>query len=56
MLAGAAAATLAVLGGLLLLFPTAASVVLATGALATSFTLTIYALARHRTRRRTDAA
>lgn len=55
-LAGAAAAALAVLGGLLLLFPTAGSVVLATGALAASFGLTAYALARRRTRRRTDAA
>jgi cardiolipin synthase len=56
MLAGAAAATLAVLGGLLLLFPTAGTVVLATAALATSLGLAVYALARRRTRRRTDAA
>jgi cardiolipin synthase len=56
MLAGAAAATLALLGGLLLVFPTATSVVLATGALAASLGLAVYALARRRTRRRTDAA
>ncbi len=56
MVAGAAAATLAVLGGLLLVFPTAMGVVLATAALATSLTLAVYALARRRTRRRTDAA
>jgi cardiolipin synthase len=56
MRAGAAAATLAVLGGLLLLFPTAGTVVLATAALATSLGLAVYALARRRTRRRTDAA
>ena len=56
MLAGAAAATFAVLGGLLLVFPTAMTVVLATGALATSLFLAVYAVARRRTRRRTDAA
>lgn len=56
MLAGAGAATLAVIGGLLLLFPRAGSVVLATGTLAISLALAVYALARRRTRRRTDAA
>jgi cardiolipin synthase len=56
MLAGAAAATLAVLGGLLLVFPTAMTIVLATGALASALGLAAYALARRRTRRRTDAA
>ena len=54
--AGAAAATLAVLGALLLFFPRAASVVLATGALLASLGLAVYALARRRTRRRTDGA
>ena len=56
MLAGAAAATFAVLGGLLRVFPTAMTVVLATGALATSLVLAVSAVARRRTRRRTDAA
>jgi len=56
MLAGAAATTLAVLGGLLLVFPTAMTVVLATTALTCSLLLAGYALARRRTRRRTDAA
>jgi cardiolipin synthase len=54
--AGAAAATLAVFGALLLVFPTATSVVLATGALVASLGLAVYALARRRTRRRTDGA
>ena len=54
--AGAAAATLALFGALLLLFPTATSVVLATGALVASLGLAVYALARRRTRRRTDGA
>jgi len=56
MLAGAAATTLAVLGGLLLAFPRAMTVVLATVALTSSVLLVTYALARRRTRRRTDAA
>ena len=56
MLAGAAATTLAVLGGLLLVFPTAMTIVLATGAFAASLGLITYAVARRRTRRRTDAA
>jgi cardiolipin synthase len=56
MLAGAAAATLAVLGGLLLVFPTAMTVVLATVTLTTAVLLAVYAVARRRTRRRTDAA
>jgi len=55
-LAGGAAGTLALLGGLLIVFPTAMTVVLATGALATSLLLAVYALARRRRRRRTDAA
>ena len=56
MLAGAAATALAVLGGLLLVFPRAMSIVLATGALAAALGLVVYAVARRRTRRRTDAA
>jgi cardiolipin synthase len=54
--AGGAAVALTVLGGLLLVFPTVASAVLATGALALSLGLAAYALARRRTRRRGDAA
>jgi hypothetical protein len=56
MLAGAAATTLAVVGGLLLVFPTAMTIALATAALTASLLLAGYALARRRTRRRTDAA
>ena len=52
---GAAAIPLVVLGGLLLVFPTATSAVLAALALAMSLGLGSYALARRRTRRRTDA-
>lgn len=55
MLAGGLAAVLALLGGLLLVFPTATSIVLASGALAMSFGFAVYALARRRTRRKTDA-
>jgi len=55
MVAGAAAIPLVVLGGLLLVFPTATSAVLAALALAMSLGLGSYALARRRTRRRTDA-
>ena len=55
MLAGAAATTLAVVGGLLLVFPTAMTIALATAALTSSLLLAAYALARRRTRRRTDA-
>ena len=55
MLAGAAATMLAVVGGLLLVFPTAMTIVLATGALVGSLGLTVYAVARRRTRRKTDA-
>jgi cardiolipin synthase len=56
MVAGAAGIVLAVLGGLLLVFPTVMSVVLASGALAMALGLASYALARRRSRRRTDAA
>ena len=56
MLAGAAAAMLAVVGGLLLVFPTATSLVLASVALAMSLGFALYAFARRRTRRKTDAA
>jgi len=56
MIAGAAAAILALLGGLLLVFPTATGIVLASGALAMSFGFALYAFARRRTRRKTDAA
>jgi cardiolipin synthase len=56
MLAGAAATTLAVIGGLLLVFPRAMTIALATGALTSSVLLVTYALARRRTRRKTDAA
>ena len=55
MVAGAAAIPLVVLGGLLLVFPTATSAVLAALALAMSLGLGSYALARRRTRRRSDA-
>jgi len=54
MVAGAAAIVLAVLGALLLVFPTVISVVLASGALAMALGLASYALARRRSRRRTD--
>jgi cardiolipin synthase len=56
MVAGAAAIPLVVLGALLLVFPTVTSVVLASVAIAMSLGLAAYALARRRTRRRTDAA
>lgn len=56
MLAGAAATLLAVVGALLIVFPTPMIVVIATAALTGSLGLTVYALARRRTRRRTDAA
>ena len=56
MVAGAAAIALAVVGALLLLFPTVTSLVLASGALAMSLSFAGYALARRRSRRRTDAA
>jgi len=56
MVAGAAAIPFALVGVLLLVFPTATSLVLASGALAMSFGFAAYALARRRTRRRTDAA
>ena len=55
MLAGAAATALVILGGLLLAFPTAMSLVLASGALASALGLVVYAMARRRTRRKTDA-
>jgi len=54
--AGAAAVPLVVMGALLLVFPTATSLVLAAIALAMSLGLASYALARRRHRRRTDAA
>lgn len=56
MLAGAAAGVFAVAGALLILFPTAASVVLAAGAFGASLGFAAYALARRRRRRRADAA
>ena len=56
MVAGAAAVPLVVMGALLLVFPTATSLVLAAIALAMSLGLASYALARHRHRRRTDGA
>jgi len=56
MLAGAAATMLAVVGALLLVFPTATSIVLASVALAMSLGFALYAFARRRTRRKTDAA
>jgi cardiolipin synthase len=56
MVAGALALMFALLGGLLLVFPTATSIVLASGTLAVSFGFAVYALARRRTRRKTDAA
>ncbi len=55
MLAGAAATTLAVIGALLLVFPRAMTIALATGALTSSVLLITYALARRRSRRKTDA-
>jgi cardiolipin synthase len=55
MVAGAAAIPLALLGGLLLVFPTATSLVLAAVVLALSLGLVSYALARRRSRRKTDA-
>jgi len=54
MLAGAAAAAFLVVGVLLLLLPIVTSAVLAVGALATSFSLAGFALARRRHRRETD--
>jgi len=56
MIAGAAAIALAVVGALLLLFPTVTSVVLASGALAISLSFAGYAVARRRRHRRSDAA
>ncbi|HEY3280313.1 MAG TPA: phospholipase D-like domain-containing protein [Gemmatimonadales bacterium] len=56
MVAGALAVTLALLGALLIVFPTASSVVLATGALAAALGLAFYALVRRRHRRQADAA
>ena len=56
MVAGAAAVPLVVLGALLLVFPTATSLVLAAVTLALSLGLASYALARRRHRRRSDAA
>jgi cardiolipin synthase len=56
MLAGAAAGVFAVAGALLILFPTAASVVLGAGAFGVSLGFAAYALARRRRRRRADAA
>ena len=55
MVAGAAAIPLAVMGALLLVFPTATSVVLAAITLAMALGLASYALARRRSRRRSDA-
>ncbi|HWC74605.1 MAG TPA: phospholipase D-like domain-containing protein [Gemmatimonadales bacterium] len=54
MLAGAAAVTFAIIGVALILFPLVTSAVLAIGALATSFTLAGYAVARRRRRRESD--
>jgi cardiolipin synthase len=56
MVAGAASIVFAVVGALLLVFPTVTSLVLASGALAMALGLASYALARRRSRRRTDAA
>ena len=56
MVAGAAAVPFAVVGALLLVFPTATSLVLAACSLALSVGLASYALARRRSRRKTDAA
>jgi cardiolipin synthase len=56
MVAGAAAVPLVALGVLLLVFPTATSLVLAAVTLALSLGLASYALARRRHRRRSDAA
>ena len=56
MLAGAAAAAFLVVGVLLLLLPIVTSAVLAVGALATSFSLAGFALARRRRRRESDVA
>jgi len=55
MVAGAASIVFAVVGALLLVFPTVTSLVLASGALAMALGLASYALARRRSRRRTDA-
>jgi len=55
MVAGAAAALFFVIGVLLVLFPLITSAVIAVGALATSFGLAGYALARRRRRRDSDA-
>jgi len=56
MLAGAVAAAFLVIGALLILFPIVTSAVLAVGALATSFSLAGFALARRRRRRESDVA
>jgi cardiolipin synthase len=56
MVAGAAAVPFAVVGALLLVFPSATSLVLAAFSLALSLGLASYALARRRHRRRSDAA
>ena len=56
MVAGAAAVPFAVVGALLLVFPTATSLVLAACSLALALGLASYALARRRSRRKTDAA
>lgn len=55
MLAGAVALGLAVIGVALILFPLVSNVILAAGALATSFALAGYAVARRRRRRESDA-
>jgi cardiolipin synthase len=56
MVAGAAAVPFAVVGALLLVFPSATSLVLAACSLALALGLASYALARRRSRRKTDAA
>ena len=55
MLAGTAAVAFLVMGVMLVLFPIVTSTVLAVGALATSFWLAGFALARRRRRRESDA-
>ena len=55
MLAGAVALAFAVIGVALILFPLTTSAILAVGALASSVSLAVYAVARRRRRRESDA-
>jgi hypothetical protein len=55
MLAGAVALAFAVIGVALILFPLVTSAILAVGALASSISLAVYAVARRRRRRESDA-